>query len=58
RGSDVTRLVGYFKGLANPPSPLLAGDANGDCLVSGGDVTYLVRYFKGLGDAPFRGDCR
>lgn len=58
RGSDVTRLVGFFKGLAAPPSPLLAGDANGDCLVSGGDVTYLVRYFKGFGDPPFRGDCR
>jgi hypothetical protein len=58
RGSDVTRLVGFFKSLADPPSPYLAGDANGDCLVSGGDVTYLVRYFKGFGDPPFRGDCR
>ena len=56
-GSDVTYLVGYFRGVNPPPNPYLAGDANGDCLVLGSDVTYLVNYFRGTGPAPVRGDC-
>jgi hypothetical protein len=52
RGSDVTYLVAYFKGLAGCPCTIKAGDANGNGFVDGGDVTYLVRYFKGLGDPP------
>jgi hypothetical protein len=52
RGSDVTYLVGYFKGLSLGPCMLRAGDANCDDFVSGGDVTYLVRYFKGVGQEP------
>jgi hypothetical protein len=52
RGSDVTYLVGYFKGLSDGPCMLRAGDANCDDFVSGGDVTYLVRYFKGVGQEP------
>lgn len=58
RGSDVTYLVGYFKGTAPAPDPYLSGDANGDCTVNGSDVTYLVRYFKGFGQEPVRGECR
>ena len=50
-GSDVTYLVGYFRGLNTPC--LIGGfynsaDANGDCLVIGSDVTKLVTYFRGL----------
>ena len=52
RGSDVTYLVGYFKGQAVCPCLIKAGDANGDGFISGGDVTFLVRYFKGTGPAP------
>lgn len=52
RGSDVTYLVGYFKGLSAGPCIVKAGDANNDGFVSGGDVTFLVRYFKGLGPEP------
>jgi hypothetical protein len=52
RGSDVTYLVGYFKGLSAGPCIVKAGDANNDNFVSGGDVTFLVRYFKGLGPEP------
>jgi len=52
RGSDVTFLVGYFKGLSAGPCIVKAGDANNDGFVSGGDVTYLVRYFKGVGPEP------
>ncbi len=59
RGTDVTYLVAYFKGLVGPPDPpLLRADANGDCTVNAADITYLVRYFKGLGPAPIIGDCR
>ena len=56
-GSDVTYLVGYFRGINSPPSPFLAGDANGDCRIIGSDVTYLVTYFRGIGPPPRRGDC-
>ncbi|NLI16293.1 MAG: hypothetical protein GX409_08425 [candidate division Zixibacteria bacterium] len=52
RGSDVTYLVGYFKGVSAGPCIVKAGDANNDGFVSGGDVTYLVRYFKGIGPEP------
>jgi hypothetical protein len=67
RGSDITRLVGYFKGTATIPDschcqvPInqygdnwlkVTGDYNGDCLITGADVTYGVRYFKGLGPTP------
>ena len=52
-GSDVTYLVGYFRGL-NPPCLLdgfyVAADVNGDCQVIGGDVTRLVSYFRGVID--------
>jgi hypothetical protein len=47
---------GFFKGLANPPSPLLAG-------MPTAIVWYRRRchlfsaLFQGLGDAPFRCDC-
>lgn len=51
-GSDVTYLVGYFKGTQVEPCALRAGDANGDNRINGSDVTYLVRYFKGLGPPP------
>jgi hypothetical protein len=52
-GSDVTYLVGYFRGL-NPGckigNPLFycSGDANGDCQIIGSDVTKLVSYFRGI----------
>lgn len=36
---------------------IVAGDANGDCLLVGGDVTYLVNYFRGLQPAPTVVDC-
>jgi len=59
RGSDVTRLVAYFKGLAimsyqcydvsHKAMLYSAGDVNGDCMLGGADVTTMVRYFKGLG---------
>jgi hypothetical protein len=52
RGSDVTYLVGFFKGLSAGPCIVRAGDANCDGFVSGGDVTFLVRYFKGVGPEP------
>jgi len=55
--SDVTYLIGFFRGLNPAPVPWLAGDCNGDCLVIGSDVTYLVRYFSGTGNPPVRGDC-
>jgi hypothetical protein len=63
RGSDITRLVAYFKGTASIPDschcsyPIntyndtwlkVTGDYNGDCRVTGGDVTYGVAYFKGF----------
>ena len=57
-GSDVTYLVGYFRGLpANQPC-LLGGywasaDANGDCHVVGSDVTKLVNIFRGIGDVLY-----
>ncbi len=51
-GSDVTYLVGYFKGTQVEPCALRAGDANADGRINGSDVTYLVRYFKGLGPPP------
>jgi hypothetical protein len=61
RGSDVTYLVRYLKGIGAPPPVVVNGfypaaDVNGDCLVRGGDVTYLVRYFKG-GSPPVDGHC-
>jgi hypothetical protein len=52
RGSDVSRLVSYFKGVSICPCSLNAGDANGDGQIRGSDVTFLVRYFKGLGPEP------
>lgn len=56
-GSDVTYLVGYFRGLNPQPNPIYAGDANGDCRLIGSDVTYLVSYFRGIGGPPIDGDC-
>jgi hypothetical protein len=50
-GSDVTFLVGYFRGLNHPcllDGFYCAGDANGDCLIIGSDVTKMVTYFRGL----------
>lgn len=55
--SDVTYLIGYFRGMLPAPDPFLAGDANGDCNVRGSDITYLIGYFRGIGPAPIRGDC-
>ncbi len=51
-GSDVTYLVGYFRGVsANQPCYLddfwASADANGDCNIIGSDVTRLVNYFRG-----------
>lgn len=56
-GSDVTYLVGYFRGQNPVPDPQMAGDVNGDCLIIGSDVTYLVGYFRGNNPPPGRGDC-
>jgi hypothetical protein len=61
RGSDVTYLVRYFKGLGPPPPIIVSGfypgaDANGDCSNRGSDVIYLVNYFKG-GNPPIDGQC-
>jgi hypothetical protein len=61
RGSDVTYLVRYFKGIGAPPPIVVDGyypaaDANGDCFNRGSDVTYLVIYFKG-GSPPVDGHC-
>jgi hypothetical protein len=52
-GSDVTYLVGYFRGLNEPclldnPPFYCAADANGDCLVIGSDVTKIVNYFRDI----------
>jgi hypothetical protein len=57
-GSDVTYLVGYFRGVpANQPCLLdgfwASADANGDCNIIGSDVTRLVNYFRGIGDIDF-----
>jgi hypothetical protein len=55
-GGDVTWLVNYFRGLAEPciiSGFYLAGDTNGDCMVIGGDVTWLVNYFRGLSDVSY-----
>jgi hypothetical protein len=51
-GSDVSRLVAFFKGQSICPCSLNAGDVNNDGQIRGSDVTYLVRYFKGLGPEP------
>ncbi|MCP4581180.1 MAG: hypothetical protein GY839_06145 [candidate division Zixibacteria bacterium] len=53
-GSDVTYMVGYFRGLPTSIPCELDGywasaDANGDCLVIGSDVTKLVGMFRGMG---------
>ena len=59
-GIDVTYMVSFFKGGANPPYTCLcpdglpwfiAGDVNGNCVFNGIDVSYSVSYFKG-GPAP------
>jgi hypothetical protein len=58
-GTDITYLVGYFKGY-NPPPPdschlpenpwfYVTADYNGDCDVTGADITYGTNYFKGIG---------
>lgn len=51
-GSDVTYLVGYFRGVNPCPCSMRAGDANSDNQIIGSDVTYLVRYFGGQGPPP------
>ena len=51
-GSDVTCLVGYFRGTIKCPCSLCRGDANYDFGILGSDVTFLVRYFRGLGPPP------
>jgi glucose/arabinose dehydrogenase len=55
-GLDVLYLVSYLKGIGNPPEPILAANAEGDCVVNGLDVVYLINYFKG-GLPPIRGNC-
>jgi hypothetical protein len=55
-GSDVTYLVGYFRGINGPC--LVGGffnssDANGDCSIIGSDVTRLVSYFRGISDIGY-----
>ncbi|MCP4583821.1 MAG: hypothetical protein GY839_19600 [candidate division Zixibacteria bacterium] len=57
-GSDVTYMVGYFRGLETSPSCLLesfwtSADANGDCNVIGSDVTKMVSYFRGLSEVSY-----
>jgi len=63
-GADVTRLVGYFKGIfpacefnnpgavIAPPNFYASGDANGNCALQPSDVTRLVAYFKGTAAPP------
>jgi hypothetical protein len=50
-GSDITYLVGYFRGL-NPPCNLdgfyASADANGDCQIIGGDITRINSYLRGI----------
>ncbi|MCP4580948.1 MAG: hypothetical protein GY839_04980 [candidate division Zixibacteria bacterium] len=53
-GSDVTYMVGYFRGLPTSIPCELDGywssaDVNGDCLIIGSDVTALVGVFRGMG---------
>ena len=55
-GSDVTYLVNYFRGMADPchlDGFYAAADVNGDCAVVGSDVTYLVNYFRGLNQLEY-----
>jgi hypothetical protein len=55
-GSDVTYLVGYFRGI-NPGCDIAgfynSADVNGDCLVIGSDVTRMVNYFRGLNQISY-----
>jgi len=55
--SDVTYLIGYFKGQLPAPDLYLAGDANGDCNIASNDLIYLVNFFRGIGPPTVRGDC-
>ncbi len=57
-GSDVTYLVGFFRGFSTSSPCYFDGfwasaDANGDCRVIGGDVTKLVNYFRGIGQLEY-----
>lgn len=55
-GSDVTYLVNYFRGAAEPcllEDFYCSPDVNGDCQVVGSDVTRLVSYFRQLGELSF-----
>lgn len=50
-GGDITFLVNYFRGQANPcflDNFYASADANGDCQIISSDVTRLRRFFMGL----------
>ena len=57
-GSDVTYLVGYFRGYETSIQCKInnfwaSADVNGDCLIIGSDVTRLVNYFRSIGNIEY-----